>query len=214
MMSANSETTVAMKLEGNRVTIRPMKVSDLEVMYCWRPFADPLYQPFDFPRRSRIENRRWFEWRNQDAHRRMYTIENENREVIGSLTLRDIDNRRSALLGITLGADFVSRGYGTEALRLFLDYYFFTMGFARLVLDVAATNLRAVRCYRSLGFLETSQHYRAASHASYQEVHQNARYYHLRAFFQRVGLGYNVLFYDMALSREDWLRFRENQDPA
>ena len=125
--------------------------------------------------------------------------------MIGSLTLREIDGRRSARLGITIGADFVSQGYGTEALRLFLDYYFGDMGFARMVLDVAATNLRAVRTYQSLGFRHDSQHYRPASHPSYRTLRQEPRYRHLRRFFRRQGTAHQVLFYDMALTREDWL---------
>jgi len=112
-------------------------------MVQWRSMADPLYQPFDMPQHSMVEQVRWFNWRNNDPSRRLYTVENEERQVIGSLTLREIDGRHSARLGITLGADYVSQGYGTDALRVFLDYYFDKMGFDRLVLDVAGTNLRA-----------------------------------------------------------------------
>jgi RimJ/RimL family protein N-acetyltransferase len=170
----------------------------------WRTFADPLYQPFDFPRRSKTEQVRWFEWRSKDPSRRLYTIRDERRWIIGSLTLREIDGRRSARLGITIGADFVSQGYGTEALRLFLDYYFGEMGFARIVLDVAATNLRAVRTYRSLGFRLEGQHYRPASHPSYHTLRQQPRYRHLNRFFRRQGTVHQVLFYDMALTGEEW----------
>jgi len=180
-----------------------MERTDLETMIRWRPFADPLYQAFDFPRRK-SENVRWFEWRSNDPSRRLYTIENEEQQVIGSLTLREIAGRRSARLGITIGADYVSRQYGTEALRLFLDYYFGEMGFARVVLDVAATNLRAVRCYEALGFRHTGQHYRPASHPSFRILREDPRYQHLRHFFRRQGTLIQVLFYDMTLSREEW----------
>jgi len=181
--------SAAMRLRGPRVTIRPMQRGDLDTMLNWRPFADPLYQPFDFPRRAKAEHLRWFEWRNNDPSRRLYVIEDPERNVIGSLTLRDIEGRRSARLGITIGADYVSRGYGTEALRLFLDCYFGEMGFARLVLDVAATNLRAVRCYEALGFRHIGQHYRPASHPSFRTLYHEPRYRHLQGFFRRRGTG-------------------------
>jgi RimJ/RimL family protein N-acetyltransferase len=181
-----------------------MLAADLDAMARWRPFADPLYQAFDFPRRSLGEHRSWFEWRSRDHTRRLYAIEDEARQVIGSLTLREIDGRRSARLGITIGADFVSQGYGSEALRLFLTYYFRTMGFAQMVLDVAATNLRAVRTYRRLGFRQTGQHYRPASHSSYRLLRQDPRYRHLHRFFRRQGTVLQVLFYDMAMTREEW----------
>jgi RimJ/RimL family protein N-acetyltransferase len=78
------------------------------------------------------------------------------------------------------------------------------MGFARLVLDVAATNLRAVRAYLSLGFRQVGEHYRPASDPSYRLVRMEPRYHHLLRYFRRYGAGYQVLFYDMALTREEW----------
>jgi RimJ/RimL family protein N-acetyltransferase len=184
-------------------------------MMQWRPFADPLYQPFDFPRQSRAEHVRWFEWRSKDPSRRLYTVEDTKRRVIGSLTLREINGRQSARLGITIGADFVSQGYGTEALRLFLDHYFWEMGSAKMILDVAATNLRAVRTYRSLGFRLVGKHYRLASDPSYRILQREARYRHLRSFFRRKGTVTQVLFYDMALTREEWWALRdEEQGPS
>lgn len=193
-----------MRLQGPRVTIRPMRRSDLDAMMQWRPFTDPLYQPFDFPRQSREEHVQWFEWRSRDPSRRLYTVEDEDHRIIGSVTLREIDGRRSARLGITLGADFVSQGYGTEALCLFLDYFFEELGFSMMVLDVAATNVRAVHTYRSLGFRQVGQHYRLANHPSYYVVQQEPRYRHLRQFFRGHGSMLEVLFYDMALTREEW----------
>jgi RimJ/RimL family protein N-acetyltransferase len=170
----------------------------------WRRSVDPLYQPFDFPQRSKAEHNHWFNHRSKDPTRRLHTIENEKGQIIGSLTLRDINDRRSARLGITLGAEFVSQGYGTEALRLFLNHYFETMGYTQMVLDVAATNLRAVRSYRALGFRRVGQHYRPASHASYRLIQQEPRYRHLWRFFRRQDPATQVLFYDMLITREEW----------
>jgi diamine N-acetyltransferase len=181
-----------------------MAPGDLDAMMEWRPFADPLYQAFDFPRRNKAETVRWFEWRSRDPSRRLYTVEDEKRRVIGSLTLREMNGTQSARLGITLGADFVSQGYGKEALELFLDYYFETMGFEEMVLDVAATNLRAVRTYEGLGFRRVGEHYRLATHSSFDTLRREPRYRHLQRFFRHRGTLYEVLFYDLALSREDW----------
>jgi RimJ/RimL family protein N-acetyltransferase len=138
---------------------------------------------------------------------------NEGGQPIGSLTLREIKGRESSRLGITLGSDHVGQGYGTEALRLFLEYYFETMGFARMLLDVSATNLRAVRSYRALGFQEESKHYRSAGHSSFRVLRTEPRYQHLRPFFRRLGTMYQVLFYDMSLTRDEW-RARNERDAA
>lgn len=189
-----------------------MRRADLAAMAAWRPFADPLYQPFDFPRRSLSEHVRWLTWRLSDPSRRQYAVENEERQVVGSLTLREIDGQRSARLGITLGADYVSHGYGPEALAIFFDYYYGSMGFAKMVLDVSATNLRAVRAYRALGFRQIGQHYRPASHSSYRILRKEPRYRHLRPFFRRLGTGHQVLFYDMAMTREEWWALKDRPE--
>jgi len=201
-----------MKLLGARVTIRLMQRSDVEAMLEWRPFADPLYQPFDFPRDNPADQLQWFDWRSQDPSRQLYAIENEVHQVIGSLTLREIDGRHSARLGITVGADFVSQGYGTEALHLFLGYFFGEQGFAQMILDVSATNLRAIRCYQALGFRSVGRHYRLASHPSYRIIRCEPRYRHLRRYFQLQGLVYYVVFHDMVLTRKEWQDAVSNRD--
>ena len=201
-----------MYLPGQRITIRTMRQEDLDEMMQWRPFADPLYRPFDFPRQSKADHIRWFEWRRRDPSRRLYTILDEEFKVIGSLTLRDIEGRRSARLGITIGSDYVSQGYGTEAMRLFLDAYFGGMGFAVMVLDVAATNLRALRCYRALGFVQTGSHYRLANHPSFRILQKEPRYRHLRPYFQHTAAVSKVLFYDMRMTRKEWQAISQNGD--
>lgn len=203
-----------MYLEGQRITIRSMRREDLDHMTRWRRFADPLYQPFDFPQQSKADHVRWFEWRRRDPSRRLYTVLNEHQQVIGSLTLRDIDGTRSARLGITIGSDYVSQGYGTEAMHCFLKSYFGEMGFAMMVLDVAATNLRALRLYRSIGFRETGSHYRPASHPSFNVILRDSRYHHLHRYFQRIGSLSRVLFYDMRMTREEWQAISQNLERA
>lgn len=193
-----------MVLHGPRVRIRPMRQEDLDAIAQWRRFVDPVYQPFDFPQRSRADHYRWYQERHGDPSRRLFTIENEQGDVIGSLTLREIDGRRSARLGITLGADYVSQGYGTEALRTFLAHFFGAMGMAQLVLDVAATNQRAVRSYSSLGFRRVGSHHESVSHPSFRILGREARYRHLHRFFRYQGSLQQVLFYDMVLTRDDW----------
>ena len=188
-----------------------MKRADIEAMAQWRPMADPLYQPFDLPEQSVAEHVRWFNWRNNDPTRRLYVVQDEKRQVIGSLTLREIDGRHSSRLGITLGADYVSQGYGTEALRLFLDFYFDKLGFERMILDVSGTNLRAQRCYEALGFHRISEYYRRADHQSYHLLAREPQYRHLRSVLHYDGDQLEVLFYDMLLTRAEWQQVRQSQ---
>ena len=55
---------------------------------------------------------------------------------------------------ITIGEkDVWGRGYGTEATRLMLDHAFGTLGLHRIALTVFEFNERAIRAYRSCGFV-------------------------------------------------------------
>jgi RimJ/RimL family protein N-acetyltransferase len=114
-------------------------------------------------------------------------------------------------LGITLGADFVNQGLGTEALALFLDYYFGELGFKKLVLDVVGYNRRAIRVYRKLGFVKVGQRERAAGREQKRVFLGEQADADARRFFRRDWLGrHRLLCYDMELKREDWERAREN----
>ncbi len=75
---------------------------------------------------------------------------------IGHANLRDIDHMHStAEFGITIGdpADR-GKGYGTEAVRLLLDYAFTALGLNNVLLDTYEYNRAGLRAYEKVGFKE------------------------------------------------------------
>jgi RimJ/RimL family protein N-acetyltransferase len=197
------------RLEGERVTIRPLTRQDLRTMSKWPSFDDPLYRLFDWPKRSELSDDLWFYQLLRDKSRIYFAVDNEGGELIGRLSLREVRKPTSARLGIGFGPQYVGRGYGTEALQLFLRYYFQKMRFERMVLDVAAVNERAVRCYERCGFQHTGEHYQYAG--SDRDLHflEESTYNHLRHFFKRDGYRNLMLAYDMEIRRKDWLAEQE-----
>ena len=75
--------------------------------------------------------------------------------LIGTCALSQLDSDNgSALFHITIGEkDVWGRGYGTEATRLMLDHAFGTLSLHRIGLSVFSFNERAIRSYRSCGFV-------------------------------------------------------------
>jgi len=59
-----------------------------------------------------------------------------------------------ATLGIVFGRAFWNQGYGSEALKLILNYAFNELNLNRVQLTVNANNPRAVRAYQKAGFHE------------------------------------------------------------
>jgi len=64
-------------------------------------------------------------------------------------------NDRVGTCGIFVGdKKEQGKGYGTEAMKLLLEYGFNTLNLNRLDLKVNDFNLRAIKCYQRLGFVE------------------------------------------------------------
>lgn len=75
-------------------------------------------------------------------------------KVIGGVGLDSIDMlNRYAELGICIGdKDYWGKGYGTEAIKLILDYGFRRLNLHSVYLHVYSFNERAVHCYENVGF--------------------------------------------------------------
>lgn len=74
--------------------------------------------------------------------------------VVGEVVINDIDeDNRSANIRIALfNAQYFGKGYGTEALRLAIDYGFKQGKLHRIELGVYAFNSRAIHVYEKVGF--------------------------------------------------------------
>lgn len=77
-------------------------------------------------------------------------------KMIGSISLEKINNiNRVATLMVYIGdKEYRSKGYGTEAVRLILDYGFNYLNLNNIELELVAFNERALNCYKKCGFKE------------------------------------------------------------
>jgi RimJ/RimL family protein N-acetyltransferase len=75
--------------------------------------------------------------------------------LVGTCAFSQLDgDNGSALFHITIGEkEEWGRGYGTEATRLMVDHAFGSLGLHRVALTVFDFNERAIRSYRSCGFI-------------------------------------------------------------
>ncbi|HPF87519.1 MAG TPA: GNAT family protein [Candidatus Limiplasma sp.] len=79
----------------------------------------------------------------------------KDESYIGQLDLFEINwKTRVGKIGTVIGSeDKRGKGYGSEAMKLMLDYAFGILGLERVELEVYAENKRAVRCYEKAGFV-------------------------------------------------------------
>jgi RimJ/RimL family protein N-acetyltransferase len=197
-----------MQVRTARLVIRPLQRADVDAMAVWQPFADPLLARYNLPDSSATERDDWYGLRTGDPARREFAVEASG-QVIGRISLRDMDGHAAARLGISIAAEFVNRGLGTEALTGFLDWYFDEGGFSVLALDVSASNRRAVHIYQKLGFRHVKDLYRPVGDETAVAFLDDPRYTDLRAYFQRRDGQTEALFYEMELTSEEWQERKE-----
>lgn len=199
-------------VESARLRVRPFFWSDLAAMDAWGGSFTPFDDPWIIPAAGTPERADWYAHYIETSVTRLYAIETlEGGEMIGHISLRDVMPGIESRLGIGLAPERLSLGYGTEALRAFLDYYFDVLGFQRMVLDVAATNERATRSYERLGFQRTGEHHRGYGAEAQWRVLDRPQYFRFRKFFRQTPWGVQQLFYDMELRRESWEELRRTE---
>jgi len=142
--------------EGKLVRLRALTKEDLPRCVQWIGDQD-VTQYLNFHRPISLEQEeRWFDSILNDTSGRNepFAIETLERQHIGVCGLHDIHARyRHAELGIFIGEkEYWGRGYGSEAVRLLLEFAFGQLNLHRVYLHVFASNERAVRAYEKCGF--------------------------------------------------------------
>ncbi len=199
-------------LHGPRVKLRQWQRSDTLAQERWPRYNEPFSSLWNLPRAISVDEVTGRTWNGQ---RYAWAIEDSQRRLIGRISLREVDEREpSARLGISLAQPYVGQGLGTEALRVFLDYYFGPLGFARMRLDVAAVNQRAVRCYERLGFRYLASEWRSAGHDPALRLLDDPQYRDLLPFFRCGRFDTQVEFYEMELTRAEWQGRAVGDGPA
>lgn len=191
-------------ITGRRVRLRGWTRSDTVAQELWPPYTDPFHSLWNL---VRIDS--YYDYGRASPQRYIWAIDDQFGRLIGRVSLREVDEARGvARLGISLGAPYVGQGLGSEAMQLFLDYYFGSLGFLTMLLDVAACNLRAVRCYERLGFDYLDSDWRSAGNDPSLQLLSDPRYAGMASYFRRGRFETFVEFYEMRLEREDWRRRR------
>ncbi len=190
---------------GNRLALRPWQSGDDVAQRNWPDYSDPLSELWNLPRPIKPGLAFFSFLYHIVGLRRVWAVEDRSRQLIGRLSLRDIDHlRQRARLGISLAEPYIGKGLGTEALTLFLDYYFETLGFTAIVLDVAAVNQRAIRCYERLGFATVGTEWRCAGEEPVLRQLDEPSYQALAPFLRHERTGFWVAFIEMELHRLQW----------
>ncbi len=140
---------------GDRVYLRPLEVEDTDAFVPWLNDTEiGRYLGLMHPT-NRLRERGYMEKLYKDDRKvNMGIVLKEGDQLIGSISLDDISiPHRHAELGILIGDKSCwSKGYGTEAMNLMIEYGFNQLNLHRIYLFVYDFNARAVRAYEKVGF--------------------------------------------------------------
>ncbi len=143
---------------GERVALGPLSRDLLPTYLRWINDFSTLRTLMVPPRPMTMEAElAWYERASAIGGNPVFTIyELDGLRPIGNTDLRDIDYRnRSAAFGIMIGEpDARGKGYGTETVRLMLDYAFTALGLHSVMLTVYEFNHAGRRTYQKAGFKE------------------------------------------------------------
>lgn len=158
-MSENLPDRPVVSIQGEWVALGPIRRDLLPLYQRWVNDLSTLRTLAMVPRplTSEAEDQ-WYEraaiGSEQDVHFTIYRL--PELHPLGNTSLHYIDYRdRSAELGIFIGEkEMRGHGYGTEAVRLMLDYAFVALGLHNVMLKVYEFNQAARRAYDKAGFRE------------------------------------------------------------
>jgi RimJ/RimL family protein N-acetyltransferase len=154
------------KVAEERVYLSPINIDDAETYVKWVNDIEVAGHLGNYVRMIGLSNEREILEKLAKDEGSFAIIRMEDDALIGGVSLNGIDHlHRRANIGIFIGdAENRGKGYGTEAIRLMLDYGFHTLNLQNIMLQVHADNPNAIACYNKVGFKEfgrrRSAHYR------------------------------------------------------
>jgi RimJ/RimL family protein N-acetyltransferase len=164
-------------LVGDRVRLRSVRDDDLPTLAKWEmdagrmvTLANRVAPPSEAAAKERIAK-----WSANEGDSLGFSIEtlDDPAVLVGNCGLWGASAKeRCVSIGIAFGREHTGRGYGTDAMRVIVDYGFRELGLHRIELTVAPFNPAGIRAYEKAGFAEEGRRREAVWHDGrwYDEV--------------------------------------------
>lgn len=163
-----------MMYEGKKVRLREYRKGDipLKLAYLNDPEIITNLTP-DVPYPMTLhEEEKWFESITSVSDTYKFAIETlADNKFIGGCNITGVDWKNSvATVGIFIGgSENRGKGYGSDAMKVLMDFIFMQMNINKIRLTVYSHNQSAIKCYKKCGF--------KVEGLLRQEVYRDGKYY-------------------------------------
>ncbi len=142
------------KMIGEKVYLSPRSVDDASKYVAWLNNYDIAKFLRQYTNNINLENEKDYLLKEEPNSYHFAIVDKETDELIGSIGLMNVDNiSRTAELGIFIGdEDHLSRGYGSDAIKLLLNFGFNHANLNNIMLNALSFNKRALKAYEKCGF--------------------------------------------------------------
>jgi RimJ/RimL family protein N-acetyltransferase len=145
--------------QGHRVRLRPVEPDDWPTFHAWDADDHVARQAFLVPLpRSAEATRQWTEraaTRDPSGDEHRWVIADRDGAMVGTINTHGCDRRLGTFsYGIAVATEHGGRGYGAEAVRLVLRYYFHELGYQKVTVHVYEFNAASRALHERLGFVQ------------------------------------------------------------
>jgi len=148
------------KIVGERLYLSPFDTEDTDIHSKWAEWMNDrvVYDTFGGPSEHTTLTSAKKTVQELSGHR-FFIVLMDGDALIGQISLHNIDHlNRHAFMGIMIGeAQHHGKGYGTEAVRMILNYGFNTLNLHSIMLSVHEDNYAGRACYKKVGFKESGR---------------------------------------------------------
>ena len=144
-----------MKIIGKRIYLRELTTDDARQEYCdW--LNDTEVNQYLITRNSTLEELKEYIQKQIDNPNSLFVgmFDKKNDQHIGNIKLEPIVwKKRKAELGILIGSkNYWRKGFGTEAIKLIIDYSYTSLKLNFIEIAVFSENKVALKMYEKVGF--------------------------------------------------------------
>jgi RimJ/RimL family protein N-acetyltransferase len=145
-----------MKLEGERIYLKPMSIDNAEIFMRW--VNDPEVNKYMVgikPPKKVEEEIEWIKKIQDNPNEEVWSIFiKENNKLIGNVGFHELDNPEKNLrIGIVIGEkDEWGKGYGTDVFNVAIKYLKDVKGAKKINLTCHINNIGAHKVYKKSGF--------------------------------------------------------------